>query len=476
MLSNVIKYLDVGNKSQARWTSYYLLLTWAGQLGNGAIQTITGPMQPFLAYNLSTDTSTINLVWTLGFLGFLIGSILTSHTFTKYLVTERKKLLLMFGILLMTGLSTLALPFAPNLPLLLLSRFIQFLCYGIFLTGDSILLVFSLGPEKSRPFINTLHFFISIGFLLGTFLVQPFLPGTREKVCRLGDPLTSTTLVNSSDMKAVDDLGTQHNEPPVIEHLLGVQTIAWPFMLSAGWCVLVSFGFLLLGTSDLAMPQFYDENTNTLHKDEAPRRLSPVRKQVFLLNVILFFALSGAVIRVFQSMSMTFALCGPLALESHRAALTDSFYASGMCFGRLASIFLATRFLPSTLLCSSTLCCLVASVVLILLAPHYSVSLYLGVAIIGFFVSWQFGTGFSWTSHHMDITGGLSSIFFIGLGVGSLSSPPFAGYLFAFDPMSMLYLVSAMILLQVGTVSLLWLVSRPTATPSPAPMAQHGCS
>ena len=61
---------------------------------------------------------------------------------------------------------------------------LQFAGYGIFLTADSVLLVFALGPKRSRPFINALHFFISIGFLMGTFLVQPFLPGgTRAAIC-----------------------------------------------------------------------------------------------------------------------------------------------------------------------------------------------------------------------------------------------------------------------------------------------------
>ena len=173
----------------------------------------TGPMQPYLAYNLATDTSTINLVWTLGFSGFLIGSILTSHIFTKYLTSSRLKLSFMSSILLLTGLSTLLMPFMPNLPLLLACRFLQvfqmsfasfvpfwistssplfvsilhilqFAGYGIFLTADSVLLVFALGPKRSRPFINALHFFISIGFLMGTFLVQPFLPGgTRAAIC-----------------------------------------------------------------------------------------------------------------------------------------------------------------------------------------------------------------------------------------------------------------------------------------------------
>ena len=49
-------------------------------------------MQPYLAYNLQTDTQTINLVWTLGFSGFLLGSLLTSHIFTKYLTSSWHKL------------------------------------------------------------------------------------------------------------------------------------------------------------------------------------------------------------------------------------------------------------------------------------------------------------------------------------------------------------------------------------------------
>ena len=57
--------------AEVSWSISYVCIAWMGELGNGAIQTITGPMQPFLAYNLQTNTQTINLVWTLGFLGFL---------------------------------------------------------------------------------------------------------------------------------------------------------------------------------------------------------------------------------------------------------------------------------------------------------------------------------------------------------------------------------------------------------------------
>ena len=84
-----------------------------------------GPMQPFLAYNLQTDTQTINLVWTLGFLGCLIGSLITSHIFTKYLKTSLRKMMFMSFVMFLTGLATLCIPFMMNLPLLLIARFVQ---------------------------------------------------------------------------------------------------------------------------------------------------------------------------------------------------------------------------------------------------------------------------------------------------------------------------------------------------------------
>ena len=84
-------------------------------------------MQPYLAYNLRTDTQTINLVWTLGFSGFLLGSLFTSNIFTKYLTTSNKKLRFMSLVLLFTGVSTLMIPFMSNLPILLLCRFVQVL-------------------------------------------------------------------------------------------------------------------------------------------------------------------------------------------------------------------------------------------------------------------------------------------------------------------------------------------------------------
>ena len=296
---------------------------------------ILGPMQPFLAYNLQTDTQTINLVWTLGFLGFLVGSLITSHIFTRYLRTSLRKLMFMSSVMLLTGLATLCLPFIMNLPLLLMARFIQvftdafeiffgfkafshqFLGYGLFLTADSVVLVFTLGPEGSRPFIGAQHFFISIGFLTGTFLVQPFLPSKKETVC-FQEANDNSTMLDNKTLQSEDQM--------VIPQLFGIQSICWPFIISGIWCTCVAIGFIGLALRrSLDMPQFYDENTNTKHKDSGPQKLSWWRKRIFLLLAIQFFAFSGALIRVFQSMATTFSMCGPLQLDTHRfEALTQT--------------------------------------------------------------------------------------------------------------------------------------------------------
>ena len=38
------------------------------------------------------------------------------------------------------------------------------------------LVVYTMGPIRSRPFTMALHSVIGIGFLAGTFMVKPFLP------------------------------------------------------------------------------------------------------------------------------------------------------------------------------------------------------------------------------------------------------------------------------------------------------------
>ena len=122
---------------------------------------ILGPMQPFLAYNLQTDTQTINLVWTLGFLGFLVGSLITSHIFTRYLRTSLRKLMFMSSVMLLTGLATLCLPFIMNLPLLLMARFIQVVINCLYVDSLKFKSIFS-PVSRIWPFSDSRQCCVSI--------------------------------------------------------------------------------------------------------------------------------------------------------------------------------------------------------------------------------------------------------------------------------------------------------------------------
>merc|ERR1719228_385310 len=98
----------------------------------------------------------------------------------------------------------------------------------------------------------------------------------------------------------------------------------------------------------------------------------------------------------------------------------------------------------------SLITCIGAAVFLCFLGGSSAISLYIGTAVLGFFISWQFGACFSWVAKKKNITGRLSSIFFIGCGCGSLVTPPLSGFFFftALGPMSIIYLTLAFCILQ----------------------------
>ena len=79
----------------------------------------------------------------------------------------------------------------------------------------------------------------------------------------------------------------------------------------------MAIGFIALAKKErFSMPQFYSKTVK--HRDIGFEKLTLLRKSSFIFFIVLFFALSGGIIRVFQSMSMTFGLCGPLKLDAHR--------------------------------------------------------------------------------------------------------------------------------------------------------------
>ena len=86
------------------------------------------------------------------------------------------------------------------------------------------------------------HALIGAGFLAATFLVRPFLPSSEmdtEDICGGGGGAAQDNITSMSAAAVVNTTAAATAEE-------GIQSIAWPFIISGVWCMLFSLGFLLL--------------------------------------------------------------------------------------------------------------------------------------------------------------------------------------------------------------------------------------
>ena len=362
------------------------------------------------------------------------------------MVTQTQNILFLGITIALTGLTSCVMPFIQSFWMLLMYRLVQFICQGMYVTADCITVVLCMGPVISRPFTMSLHATIGMGFLLSTFIVQPFLPNMSGEMAQ--DTVCDTE-------RTVEEMKASVDEIP---QMGGVQSIAWPFLIGGVWCVVGGLGYFFLGLCKHNMPIYQQEEESS---SEAPAKEIPLPTiTLFSFIIFFFYTFSGAIERTFQSMSTTWSMCGPLQLDPGMATLTNSFYNGGFMCGRITGSVLASAIRPSTMVIISVLSVTAASLLLILLGPIHYAGLYLCSSVIGFFVSWQFGALFSWSAKRVDVTGNISPIFFLGCGVGSLASPPIAGYLFTSDPQYVLIMVFILSTVQVVLAAALWGMDR----------------
>jgi len=452
-----------------KWILVYFPVSWLTQFGHGLVTTIVGPTQPYLAENVNVDIDIINLVWTFGFFGFLVGSLATGFIFKRYVQSTTAKMVFLCVNILITGAFMLLLPFTSSFILLVFARLVQNIALGAFVTADASLIIHLLGPIKSRPFTMALHALIGAGFFVATWLVRPFLPDEDEvnkaKLCKWNDDDVTTLMYNNVSTEsatAETTLGEDTDEE-------FIPKIAWPFIIAGAWCIIFSLGFLLLACLPYKMPCYYDKSDD---KEDVTKTTTTGIKYsyTFIVLVFLYYFTSCGIERIFQPMATTFGLCTKsLDLTPSAAALTDSCYNGGFMCGRIVSALIAGFVAPRDLILVSLVFCVGAASVLVALADTQVIALYVGCAVLGFFISWQFGACFSWVANKINITGNLSSIFFIGCGAGSLVMPPVVGFAFtsSLGTMSIMYMTLAFCLLQCLLYFTMWMVAKiPDTTPN----------
>ena len=125
--------------------------------------------------------ATINLLWTFG---NIVGCLAAGILYKRMMVTQTRKMLFLGITIALTGLTSCVMPFIQSFWMLLMCRLVQFVCQGMYVTADCITVVLCMGPVISRPFTMALHATIGMGFLLATFIVQPFLPNMSGEMAQ----------------------------------------------------------------------------------------------------------------------------------------------------------------------------------------------------------------------------------------------------------------------------------------------------
>ena len=78
-------------KAQLSWLAWFCVVSYAMHFSKVMIDTVFGPTQPYIARNVGTDMVGISSQWSVGNAAWLLGSIISSAIFKKYISTPKMK-------------------------------------------------------------------------------------------------------------------------------------------------------------------------------------------------------------------------------------------------------------------------------------------------------------------------------------------------------------------------------------------------
>ena len=129
--------------------------------------TMTRTVAHFFVLKVGVPNKEINFIWTGRALGTCIAAVITSFVFRLYIKKSWQKLTFLAFGLLGTGFFILLIPWITSFSFLLSSLLLVGFCLGCFDSADNSLFVYMLGPDRSGPFIQSLHAAVALGFMLG---------------------------------------------------------------------------------------------------------------------------------------------------------------------------------------------------------------------------------------------------------------------------------------------------------------------
>lgn len=339
---------------------------YAAFIALGLTSASLGPTLSGLAANTGTAISQISILFSARAFGYLLGSLLGGRLF------DRMRGHPVMALMLAGMVASMAL--APGLGLLwMLTGAILLIgvAEGVVDVGGNTLIVW-VHRGAVGPYMNGLHFFYGVGAFISPLIVGQVL------------------LRSGGD-------------------------IAWAY-----WIVAV----LMLPVVLYVARQPSPVNQDVVEKESAAKPASPTLVALIALFIFLYV---GAEIS-FGGWISTYAVALGLATPAAAAYLTSGFWGA-LTVGRLLAIPLAARFRPRTILLVDLLGCM-AAVGLILVYPASLTVAWVGSIGAGLFMASVFPTTLSLAERRMPITGQVTSWFFVGASLGSMTVPFIIGQLF----------------------------------------------
>ena len=166
----------------------------------------------------------------------------------------------------------------------------------------------------------------------------------------------------------------------------------------------------------------------------------PDRRTMVML--ILFFFLYAGVEAGFSGWIYTYAIERGLATAQTAAYLNSTFW-GGLMVGRLLSVPVSVRFLPRQIL-KVHLTWAVVSIALVAASTYVPVLVWIGSLSLGLAVSTIFPTALAFAERNIPLSGNVTSRFYLGSSVGSMTLPLLAGFLIeSTGPEALLVVVGA---------------------------------
>ena len=222
---------------------------------------------------------------------------------------------------------------------------------GMFDTCDNSLMVYIFGPQRSRPFTQSVHSFVGAGFVAGILLSKPFLPQQKSQsgdVCpnnNLTEIGISNEPYNSPDDPQEEVLNPaaqnlcffrknarllilkrlskvtappslwKHRKfsrnrtkrlkwPPPQINVFSLQDlitgIIWPYIIVSFWHFLTAIGFLILAFKGSEMPRYIND-TYAIQERSSKNTLTNMKywKSVIVM-VFIYYTLTCGLESFFQ--------------------------------------------------------------------------------------------------------------------------------------------------------------------------------